>query len=96
MTENHLQGAVIELCRLLGVAWYHAYSSRRCVPGWPDLALCGARGFMLRELKAARGNLTREQDEWGLMLRNAGVNWAVWRPEDLRSGRVERELKAIR
>jgi hypothetical protein len=94
--ETHLQGAVIDLCRLYGVAWYHAYSSRRSVPGWPDLALCGARGFLLRELKSASGTLTPEQDEWGLMLRNAGVSWDVWRPDDLHSGRIQNELQAIR
>jgi len=83
------------MCRLVGVAWYHAYSSRRSVSGWPDLALCGSRGFMLRELKTASGRLTTEQEQWGLMLRAAGVSWDVWRPGDLRSGRIQRELLAI-
>lgn len=96
MKEAHLQGAVIDICRLLGVAWYHAYSSRRSVPGWPDLALCGSRGFMMRELKTDIGRLTAEQQHWGLMLRAAGQNWDVWRPADLQSGRVLRELEGIR
>ena len=96
MKEVHLQGAVIDMCRLFGVAWYHAYSSRRSAPGWPDLALCGSRGFMLRELKTAAGRLTTEQQHWGLMLRAAGVSWDVWRPDDLKSGRIQRELEAIR
>lgn len=96
MNERQLQGAVIDLCRLYGIAWYHSYSSRRCVPGWPDLALCGARGFLLRELKTAVGKLTPEQDEWGLMLQQAGVSWAVWRPGDLHSGRIQDELASIR
>jgi hypothetical protein len=94
--EAHLQGAVIDMCRLFGVAWYHAYSSRRSVAGWPDLALCGSRGFMLRELKAPNGRLTSEQQRWGLVLRAAGVSWDVWRPADLQSGRIERELLEIR
>jgi hypothetical protein len=96
MTERQLQGAVIDMCRLLAVAWYHPFSSRHSVPGWPDLALCGSHGFMLRELKTATGRLTLEQDEWGLMLRQAGQNWDVWRPDDLHSGRIQRELEAIR
>ena len=96
MTEAHLQAAVIDMCRLLGVAWYHAYSSRQSVPGWPDLALCGSRGFLLRELKSAAGHLTAEQQDWGLMLRAAGVSWDVWRPDDLKSGRIQRELAEIR
>jgi hypothetical protein len=94
--ETHLQEAVIDMCRLWGVAWYHAYSSRRSVPGWPDLALCGSRGFMLRELKTAAGRLAPEQQQWGLILRAAGVSWDVWRPGDLESGRIQRELLAIR
>src|SRR5262249_26560390 len=32
----------------------------------------------------------------GSMLRNAGVSWDVWRPDDLQSGRIQRELEAIR
>lgn len=96
MKEAHLQGAVIDMCRLFGVAWYHAYSSRRSVPGWPDLALCGSRGFMLRELKTATGRLTTEQQQWGLTLRAAGVSWDTWRPADLHSGRIQAELEAIR
>ena len=96
MKEAHLQGAVIDMCRLLSVAWYHAYSSRRSVPGWPDLALCGSRGFLLRELKTETGRLTDDQNRWGLMLRSAGISWDVWRPDDLHSGRIQRELEAIR
>lgn len=96
MKEASLQGAVIDLCRLLRVAWYHTYSSRHSVPGWPDLALCGSRGFILRELKTDEGRLTAAQEHWGLMLRSAGQDWGVWRPADLQSGRVQRELEAIR
>jgi hypothetical protein len=96
VTEAYLQAAVIDLCRHIGVVWYHAYSSRRSVPGWPDLALCGSRGFMLRELKAANGRLKVEQQHWGLILRAAGQNWDVWRPVDLQSGRIQSELLAIK
>lgn len=95
MNERQLQGAVIDLCQLYGIRWYHTYDSRNSEPGWPDLALCGPRGFMLRELKAEHGVLTSDQDEWGHLLRNAGENWDVWRPTDLHSGRIERELMEI-
>jgi hypothetical protein len=95
VNEADLQGTVIDMCRLFGVAWYHAYSSRRSVPGWPDLALCGSRGFMTRELKAPGEKPTPEQQDWGLMLRAAGISWDVWQPDDLRSGRIQRELLEI-
>jgi len=96
VTEKQLQAAVIEMCRVYGIACYHTYNSERSVPGWPDLALCGARGFITRELKAEYGKTTIEQEHWGWLLRQAGVSWDIWRPDDLRSGRVQRELLSIR
>ena len=86
----------MDICDLYGIAYYHTYNSRRSVPGWPDLALCGSRGFITRELKAEYGKPTRDQEHWGFILRNAGVSWDVWRPDDLRNGRIQRELEAIR
>lgn len=87
---------MIDICKLYGIACYHTYNSRRSAPGWPDLALCGSRGFLTRELKSEYGKTTTEQDRWGWMLRQAGVSWDVWRPDDLRSGRIQRELLNIR
>ena len=96
MTEAHFQGSVISVCKLFGVAWFHPHYSERSVPGWPDLAICGTRGFLLRELKTEMGKLTSEQEKWGDLLKLAGQNWDVWRPADLHSGRIQRELQAIR
>jgi hypothetical protein len=96
VTETQFQNTVIAMCKLLGIAWYHPYFSRRSAAGWPDLALCGANGFMLRELKTENGRLTRDQREWGDRLCKAGISWDVWRPADLESGRIQRELEAIR
>ncbi len=96
MTEAQLQDTVVAMCKLLDVAWYHPYFSRRSAAGWPDLALCGASGFITRELKTERGKLTADQQRWGSMLRQAGISWDVWRPGDLQSGRIQRELLNIR
>lgn len=96
MTEAEFQNTVVAMCKLLKVFCYHPYFSRKSAAGWPDLALCGDRGFMLRELKTQKGRLTLQQQEWGTRLRNAGISWDVWRPDDLRSGRVQRELMNIR
>lgn len=95
-TEAGFQRAVTGLADWLGVWHYHVHDSRRDSAGWPDLALLGDRGFMLRELKTASGRLRDDQAAWGSRLRKAGQDWAVWRPEDLASGRVQRELEAIR
>jgi hypothetical protein len=96
VTEQQLQAAVIDMCKIYGVACYHTYISKRSAPGWPDLAICGARGFMTRELKSESGSTTADQERWGWMLRQAGISWDVWRPADLRSGRIQRELLEIR
>jgi hypothetical protein len=96
MTEAHFQASVISLCKLLGVSWFHPYYSERSIPGWPDLALCGPRGFMLRELKTEVGRLIPAQEKWGELLRTAGQDWDVWRPSDLHSGRIKSELLEIR
>lgn len=96
MTEEQFQRTVIAVCEVFGIDWYHPYFSRRSAAGWPDLALCGDNGFLLRELKTEKGRLTRDQQKWGTRLRNAGVSWDVWRPDDLHSGRIQRELLSIR
>lgn len=96
MTEAQFQNTVVAMCKLLGVASYHPFFSRKSAAGWPDLALCGDNGFLLRELKTERGRLTRDQEEWGFKLQKAGVDWDVWRPDDLMSGRIQRELQAIK
>lgn len=96
MTERSFQASIIEICKLFGIAWYHTFDSRRSAKGWPDLAMVGKRGFITRELKSERGTVTADQERWGEMLRQVGISWDIWRPEDLRSGRIENELRAIR
>lgn len=59
--------------------------------GFPDLSLFGPR-VLYRELKRELGKLTPEQQEWRDILLAAGADWAIWRPSDLRMGRIEREL----
>ena len=96
MTERDFQNTVVAMCKLLAVSCYHPFFSRKSAAGWPDLAICGDNGFMLRELKTENGRLTKDQQAWGTRLRQAGVSWDVWRPDDLRSGRLQRELLDIR
>lgn len=95
MSEQALQQAVVQICRMYGIKWYHPYDSRRSNKGWPDLVLCGTR-LILRELKTQVGQLTAEQQQWGERLRQAGQDWGVWRPADLESGLILRELLDIR
>jgi hypothetical protein len=102
MTETELLTAVTTgtrkrpgLSKRLGVRYYHPYDSRRCVPGFPDLMLVGTQGSAFRELKSQSGTLSPHQREWGYALRAAGLDWDIWRPSDLTSGRIAEELAAL-
>jgi hypothetical protein len=50
---------------------------------------------LFRELKSERGVLTPEQRQVGEMLQHAGQSWRVWRPSDLLSGQIARELTEV-
>jgi hypothetical protein len=95
MTEAQLQAAVVKLCKLYGLEWHHQQYSIGSKAGWPDLFICGSHAIA-RELKRENGKPTGAQSAWGITLRRAGISWDVWRPSDLTSGRVQRELEAIR
>lgn len=96
MTESDLQRACIDLCRWLGLAWFHDNDSRRNRAGFPDLVVCGTKGFLFRELKSESGRLRPEQMDWLSRLNLGGADAAIWRPTDLKSGRIQSELEAIR
>ena len=86
------------MCKQLGLGWIHHRRSEMTNPGWPDLVIkapAGRRGVMFRELKKQRGKVTPEQREWLDALTASGDDADVWRPSDLLSGRVARELAAL-
>lgn len=105
MTEADLLVSVLDLASLLGLRTAH-FRPARTAAGWrtavagdgkgfPDLVVSG-RSVLFRELKADRGRLSPEQVLWVAALKVARADVAVWTPADLRSGRVESELRAIR
>ena len=107
MTEEQLLRSVLHMCRLFGVTTAHfrpalSQSGRWHTAvagdgkGFPDLVLAGAGGILYRELKTDAGRLRPEQVVWLRTLKSAGASADVWRPADLRSGRIERELRAVR
>lgn len=59
--------------------------------GFPDLLLVGPR-MLYRELKRELGRLSEEQETWREAILAAGGDWAVWRPSDLRTGEILRDL----
>ena len=95
MTEAQLQAAVIKLCKLYGLRYHHQKISIGSIAGWPDLVIVG-RQLIFRELKSETGKVTGQQVEWRDVLGRAGQDWALWRPSDLASGRIVRELEVIR
>lgn len=95
MTEAQLQSGVTDLCKLYGLKWHHQRYSIGSGAGWPDLTICGTT-IIFRELKRETGKCTPAQNEWGKAIDLAGHDWDVWRPTDLRSGRIQKELEAIR
>lgn len=102
-TEAQFQRAVIHLCKYLHLHVAHfrpALTSRGYRTavegngaGFPDLVIAGPRGVLFRELKRAKTNLTPQQKEWAMAL--AAADFAVWRPTDLASGRITRELRSL-
>jgi hypothetical protein len=94
MRESDLQRTVTDLGTMLGLDCFHVRNSRGMAPGWPDLTIVGAR-VIYRELKTETGVLTADQKRVGARLAAAGADWAVWRPRDLRSGVIERQLRQL-
>ena len=89
--EAHLRKLLADL----GLWGFHPRTSVRSTPGWPDWVIIGPWKVAFRELKRERGTLTPEQARVGEMLTRAGQDWRVWRPSDLLSGQIARELAEI-
>lgn len=94
MLERDLQGAVVELARMLGWLVYHTHDSRHSAAGFPDLVMVhpGSGALLFAELKTARGKVTPEQWEWLRALAVRGVSF-LWRPEHLADGSIARALQ---
>lgn len=91
---DSLDAHVRRLIKDLGLRGYHTKDSRRSAEGYPDWTIVGNR-VLFRELKREGKGATRAQREWLEALTVAGEDADVWRPLDLFSGRIGRELAAI-
>jgi hypothetical protein len=86
VTEAELQRAVLDLGKRYGWVSFHVPDSRRVTArGMPDLVMINEAQsrVLFAELKTTKGKLRPEQVFWLRVLGNAGVETAVWRPEDL-------------
>jgi hypothetical protein len=95
MEEIELERRIRDLQGKYGLLGFHCANSRGSVAGFPDWVIVG-RAVLFRELKSAYGDTSTPQRAWGFALIHAGADYGIWRPGDLASGRIERELAAIR
>jgi hypothetical protein len=107
MLEGPFLTAVLDLCQTMHLRAVHfppAYTAKGRIitnyrgdgVGWLDIHILGAGGVIYAELKTATGRLTAEQAQYKADLEAAGCTVRVWRPADLLSGAIQRDLAAIR
>lgn len=95
MTETELRKTIIAKCREFGLYYYHNDSWKTGhMAGFPDLVII-RHGLLFRELKADDAIVPRKQSAVGRLIRAAGSDWAIWRPADWESGRIQRELREL-
>lgn len=95
MTERQLEDHVAARAKVYWLLYYHTYRSERSPSGFPDDVIVGPGGVIYRENKTEEGRVSKAQQEWLDRLIQAGQDAAVWRPSDLLSGRVDREMRAL-
>lgn len=97
MLERDLEASVKELAEHLGLKYYHTHRSEHSVAGFPDDVIVSpkGKGILYRELKRQDKGPSAAQQQWLDALAANGHDVAVWRPVDLFSGRIARELQAI-
>jgi len=104
ITEEQLLQEVIRLCDERGILHHHddrPYRARRrgkSEAGFPDLVVCGTHRAAFIELKKEdqrSSRLSRAQYVWMRQLQGAGETHEVWRPSDLLTGHIARELDAL-
>lgn len=89
MSEKQWQSQVVQLAAMYGFTrQYHTYDSRRSAKGFPDLVLVRPAGprkgrCLFVELKAEKGRLSPEQEQWIEALKAAGAEIYVWRPSQV-------------
>lgn len=95
MTEAELEEQIRKLCEDLHVFRYHLPDSRRVDAGFPDDVLIGPGGVLFRECKTEKGTLRAAQRLVIGLLEAAGADVKVWRPSDLYSGTIQREIIGV-
>jgi hypothetical protein len=102
MTHEELMSAITcgtrqrpGLCALMGLWWHHEQDSRRSTAGWVDLVILGSRGAIFAEVKVPGDQVRPAQRHVAGLLVQAALNYQLWTPADLRSGRIQISLSEI-
>ena len=98
ISEADFQALIIDYAELRGWLVYHVPDSRkvqRTGKGFPDLVLARRGEVIIAELKTDKGELSKEQKEWFMLLKSAeipeysfeeclirGMQVEIWRPKD--------------
>ena len=100
VSEADLQATVIDLARLTVWRVFHPRPARTQQgwrtaftgdAGWPDLAMARGERLIIAELKAQRGRVTADQQEWLETLSEVTeIEACLWRPDDWNA--IERTL----
>jgi len=100
--ERDLQDQIIQLARLLRWRVAH-FRPAMTAQGWrtpvqadgkgfPDLILLRGSRIVVVEVKRQLGTIDPDQELWLDAFRGVGAEVHVWRPSDMRSGSIQREL----
>jgi hypothetical protein len=98
MSEDDVEAGMRRILKDLGLRLaYHPWKlhAKRAREGFPDWTIAGPGGLIFRELKKQAGDPSPAQQRWLDALAAAGTDARVWRPSDLLSGRIARELAAL-
>ena len=97
MTEAELVTEVMALADSFGLLYHHCGDSRHCSgpKGLPDLIIAGPGGVLFAELKSDTGVTSADQDMWAWVFHQVGRTVRLWRPADLKDGRIRQELELI-
>ena len=108
MLERVLQEHVRQLLNLHRWRHYHTHLAKHSPAGFPDVCAIRGNRLLFAELKRERGKLSPDQLLWKADLEHIAevtaiaasdtpyarpVEYYVWRPSDLLSGRIEEILR---
>ena len=80
ITEAQFTRQVVQLARTFQYAVYHTFMSKWSEKGFPDLCLAKAGRLIFAELKSEIGKVSQKQEEWLDVLKAAGAETYIWRP----------------